>query len=457
MIGGGKKRHTTKQGFKPVEDMIKSVGTDFSILTAESLFGFMLTMRVPSENAEYLGPSANGKKMTTPITEYLLKISVITERHVRLQPILWNGRSRVKSSEDVISFYREAKLQQKLWLHSIMGGKQPVCPDVYSISYDCGDMLFSSSSSSSSASTVKRRHLNHPEVYDYLMTRHTEGFKLGAIAMEYIPNSRSLYSILFGPDIDDAYRNLACINAGAQVVRLFLDYGIIHVDLHAENVIVDESGMAYIIDFGRVLNLDEPDPYELRLVRIKELRRTYLEVLSKRPDRRDATSGETIKTLCRDIFNELKNIEMEIYHSFQMISLHTFLEDNAETLYYPVMVKYHELSSSGGIGLSRDAITTKIKSGEIELIEDQGLDAIIQQTIDAFHARPPPPPPPVLVTGVARPADTPTAMLPFTSATIATVALPPDRHSENNTGIGITKNKRPKNKRKKTRFKKRRR
>ena len=313
MIGGGKKRHTTKQGFKPVEDMIKSVGTDFSILTAESLFGFMITMSVPSENAEYLGPSANGKKMTTPITEYLLKISVITERHVRLQPILWNGRSRVKSSEDVISFYREAKLQQKLLLHSIMGGKQPVCPDVYSISYDCGDMLFSSSSSSS-ASTVKRRHLNHPEVYDYLMTRHTEGFKLGAIAMEYIPNSRSLYSILFGPDIDDAYRNLACINAGAQVVRLFLDYGIIHVDLHAENVIVDESGMAYIIDFGRVLNLDEPDPYELRLVRIKELRRTYLEVLSKRPDRRDATSGQTIKTLCRDIFNELKNIEMEIYH-----------------------------------------------------------------------------------------------------------------------------------------------
>ena len=450
MIGGGKKRHVAKRGFKPVQDMIKSVGTDFNILTAESLFGFMLTMHVPSENAEYLGPSASGKKMTTPITEYLLKMSVIKESRVHLDPIVWNGRPRVKSSETVMSFYREAKLQQKLWLQSIMGGKQPVCPDVYSISYDCGDMLFSSSSSSTSASTVKRRHLNHPEVYDYLMTRHTEGLKLGAIAMEYIPKSRSLYSILYGPDIDDAYRNFACINAGAQILRLFLDYGVVHGDLHAENVIVDESGMAYIIDFGRVLNLEEPDPYELRLVRIKELRHAYLEVLAKRPDRRDATSVQTLETLCRDIFNELKNIEMEIYHSFQMISLHSFLEDNAETLYYPVMIKYQELSSSVGIGLSRDAITTKIKSGEIELIEDHGLDAMIQQTIDAFRARPPPPPP-VLVTGVARPADTPTAMLPFT---VATAVLP---HSENNTGIGITKNRRPKNKQKKTRFKKRRR
>ena len=454
MIGGGKKRHAAKRGFKPVQDMIKSVGTDFNILTAESLFGFMLTMHVPVENAEYLGPSASGKKMTTPITEYLLKMSVITERRVRLDPIAWNGKPRVKSSETVMSFYREAKLQQKLWLDSIIGGKQPVCPDVYSITYDCGDMIFSSPSSSSSSvsSTVKRRHLNHPEVYDYLRTRHTEGFKLGAIAMEYIPNSRPLYSILHGPDVDDAYKNVACINAGAQVVRLFLDYGIIHVDLHAENIIVDESGMAYIIDFGRVLKLDEPELHESMLVRIKDLRRTYLEVLAKRPDRRDATSVQTLETLCRDIFNELKNIEMEIYHSFQMIGLHTFLEDT--NLYYSVMIKYHELSSSVGIGLSRDAITTKIRSGEIELIEDHGLDAMIQQTI-AFQAirHAPPPPPPVHVTMVPTSTETPTAMFPFTSS--ATVAHA--EHSVNNMGIGITKNRRRKNKQKKTRFKKKRR
>jgi hypothetical protein len=377
--GGGKKKNKEKIGFNPVEDMIASIGTEFDVLTADSLFGFMITMNVEPEHAEYLGRSRNGLKLNKPITEYLLKVSVIDVTQHYLEPIVLDVNMRHnKSSETAHNFYKEAVLQQRVWLESIVGGSVPVCPDVYNISYNCGGLLFSGERNS-----FKRRSVSkYPQVYDYLKKYHSlaSSAKIGAIAMEYIPNSKTLYEVMI-PDVEEEFKRIALINAGAQVIRLFLNHVVVHADLHLGNIIVDETGMSYIIDFGIVLDLmDESSPYYERIspFRLMDSRARYVSNFQERPNRMEPEGDrDDIATTCRQIFGELMRAEMTIFRRCKLKYL--FEEINTRDLFYEIGMQYKALTSSSG-NMSKRTIDTKIKKGEIELITDVGLgDALVQQ------------------------------------------------------------------------------
>ena len=381
--GGGKKKNKEKMGFTPVEDMITSIGTEFDVLTAESLFGFMVTMDVPVQYAEYYGRSKGGIKLNSPITKYLLKLSVIDVTQHYLDPIVLEfSRGYNKSSETPHHFYKEALLQQRIWLESIVGGSVPICPDVYSISYNCGDALFSRARNSTAS--FKRKDVEkYPQVHDYLMKYHTSvrSAKIGAIAMEYIPNSRTLYEVMLPSVDDEAFKRRALITAGAQVLRLFLNHAVIHADLHMGNILVDEMGMSYIIDFGIVLDLkDESSRHYERMVpfRLMESRDRYYADFHQRPNRRDSEGDRAdIKTTCHQIMVEIMRAETAIFRRCQMDFL--FDELTARDLFYEVGVQYKELSASSGV-MSQKTINKKIKEGEIELITDAGLgDALVQQ------------------------------------------------------------------------------
>ena len=387
--GGGKKKNKEKTGFTPVEDMIKSPDTTFDVLTADSLFGFMVTMEVSRENAEYLGRSRGGNKLDHLITQYLLKISVIDVTRHYLDPIVLDGRGHNKSSESATNFYKEAMLQQRIWLESIVGGKVPVCPDVYNVSYNCGNALFRSArpSASSTASFSRREVRKYPQVHDYLVRYHDSArsgssAKIGAIAMEYIPNSRTLYEVMY-PDVEEAFKRKALITAGAQVLRLFLNHAVVHNDLHLGNVLVDETGMSYIIDFGIVVDLsDTTSRYYVRYspFNLMESRRAYNAFFQEqRPNRMDPEGDRAdIETTCREIIEKLMRAEKAIFGRCQMDFL--FGELESRNLFYEVGLKYKELSSSSSGAMSQKAIHKKIENGEIELITDAGLgEALIQQ------------------------------------------------------------------------------
>ncbi len=369
--GGGKKIHTEKHGFETIKDMIQHSDTEFRVLTATSLFGFMLRMNVSKENAEYLAISK--VKFAVPITQYLLKLSIISDAQRYLNPIILEDEEYDKMSETVIHFYKEAKVQQHLWLRSIEGGKQPVCPDVYAVSYDCGNELFNNGRGG-----VKRRNIKK-EIFDYLKTRHNDGIKIGAIAMEYIQNSTTLYDIINGPK-EESFKNLALITAGAQVIRLFIDHEIVHLDLHAGNILVDESGMSYIIDFGMVIDLGEPlaNNYGNKEAIKHEHSSFYSMLHNVRPSRNEEEEKERLTSVCERIFDYLRHIESTIApNRFQMVQLYSGLFNR--DLLYDVIMKYYELSRSPDINLSRKTINKKIDIGEIELIQDDHLDAEIQQ------------------------------------------------------------------------------
>jgi len=395
-VGRGRKKDRTKINFGPAESMIRAPGTEFKVLTIESLFGFMITMDVDEINSEYIK-----FRSSEPITKYLLKISIITQDTINL-PIFKNIE---KCSETMLNLYREAKLQQHLWLDSIRGNKTSICPAAYSISYDCGPTLFSDSRGG-----IKRRTLNDDDVYDYIhgILYETNRHHFGCILMEYIPNSTPLGSILRNARFL-AIRNTAIISAGAQVLRLFLDHSIIHLDLHSGNILIDEHGRAYIIDFGRILELEHMPPQvrvELFLnthdIRTKRLQYKYDIDHALTRHMSDVDIYETKVIICRNILYDLQKVD-SIHHdmmfggsSAQMTSLYDAILANY--LYSNIFDEYLRISRT--IEVTGNA--RLLQSGELELINDDGLNAQIDAQNDAAEhmylvmtgarfAEPPPP------------------------------------------------------------------
>lgn len=66
------------------------------------------------------------------------------------------------------------------------------------------------------------------------------------IMMHRIPNSRTLMHILMSEELAEGY----WIALGS-VIRRFHEEGVYHADLNANNILIDEGGRCYLIDFDR--------------------------------------------------------------------------------------------------------------------------------------------------------------------------------------------------------------
>jgi 3-deoxy-D-manno-octulosonic acid kinase len=66
------------------------------------------------------------------------------------------------------------------------------------------------------------------------------------IMMHRIPNSRTLTDILMSEELTEGY----WISIGS-VIRRFHEAGVYHSDLNANNILLDEGGRCYLIDFDR--------------------------------------------------------------------------------------------------------------------------------------------------------------------------------------------------------------
>jgi hypothetical protein len=76
--GGLKLISREKQGFDPIYEMINDVGSELSVLTTDSLKGFMIALNVPKHVSEYDIIDTNTGEFIRA-TEFLLKIVIITQ------------------------------------------------------------------------------------------------------------------------------------------------------------------------------------------------------------------------------------------------------------------------------------------------------------------------------------------------------------------------------------------
>ena len=106
-LGGLKLKDKSKTGFAPVYDMIDHGTLD--VLTYESLKGFLFTLDVEQDVSEYL--NLRGSRFVEPVTNYILKFSVITDTN---DETLNSCNGIEKATESAESYLEEAKLQQEI-------------------------------------------------------------------------------------------------------------------------------------------------------------------------------------------------------------------------------------------------------------------------------------------------------------------------------------------------------
>ena len=277
--GGLYLKNVNKKGFKPILDMINYPDSTIKLLTYDSLKGFMIVLNVNEENSEYNYLSETSpRKFTKPVTEYLLKLAIITKKEKSLGRIGnksintitgiinmiagINDGGILKYSETMDSFIEEAKIQQKIWYTSLSNGKDQLCPSIANFS------TFTNKNSRELINVLQNKTnddvLRHILNWmNQLLEKDASDIELGIITMPLIQNSSTFYKYL------ESYENgnvsqrdfLSAIELFLiQISRLWLDHRIYHADLHTNNSLIykTENGeiKCVLIDFGRIIDFN---------------------------------------------------------------------------------------------------------------------------------------------------------------------------------------------------------
>ena len=376
-----KKRHET--GFTAIYNMLNLPGSTLELLTYSSLKGFMFTVTVAKgEDGGYL--DYDGNKFKKEVTRYLLKIAMLSSNNDDYMPSYKNVTKRTESEK---SYFDEAVMQQTIWKRSITtGGKTPLCPPVANFStFGNRDSRYLLNFLLSKASSPETK-----EVLDYLYSEciiSSKSLSTGIIVMPMISNSKTFSDYedargLIVSDrstrttgrkldevLDDAY-----IDATAEMIRLFIDIGVLHFDAHMGNVLVYttntiDTPKCVVIDFGRasnIMNDDANDEY-LNRTEKKEVRAKkdmfYNRFLEGGPGKKNF-----IKEVCEyyrstDYTKNEKIFGSELEDA-ESSWLWTYVEDQPDTFLVKVYDKLKEI-----ITVTKD---TGIQAATITRLEKEG-------------------------------------------------------------------------------------
>jgi hypothetical protein len=275
--GGLKLKKVGDTKFAPVFNMLNSTNAKLELLTYSSLKGFLFVLTVDEDDAEYADYTRS--RFTTNVTSYLLKIAVISPRNDELLPPFKNV---TKCTESEQSYFEEAKLQQTIWNTSIStGGRTQTCPSVANFS------IFDNDNSKHLLNFLicKASSPKTTQVFGYLQNKciaiHTT-YSIGMIVMPFIDKSETFFHFEFAQNermLAQSHPNTkftertrmkaiisnenkivynAYVDAMAELIRLFIDIGVIHYDAHPLNILVfqkEGKSKSVIIDFGRASNL----------------------------------------------------------------------------------------------------------------------------------------------------------------------------------------------------------
>lgn len=250
--GGAKKKNPSKIGFAPIRDMLNSAET-LKLLSDDSLYGFIFELTVDTGYSEYT------TIYDDPITSFILKIVVTSENK---QHILPEYKSKNKQSESVSNLVNESRVQQDIWLQSVQYGDPEICPDVLDVFFfdyqnskhliRLFETLTLDFHITSMLRYLKNDIFNNP--------KDPYGYGIGLIVMPKVTNSITVDSYSHSPQYPEKLTELFS-NIIAQIIRLFIVNGIIHLDLHTDNILINPSTLyCEIIDFGLILQL-QPKQY----------------------------------------------------------------------------------------------------------------------------------------------------------------------------------------------------
>lgn len=125
--GGVKKRFAEKPGILPIIHMLRK--GKVKLLTNNSFSGIIFQLTVDEADSEYM--DLLDGKFVVPVTDYVLKLVCISKTPLRWNSYIFKGIN--KKIELEADFINEARLQQKIWMESISGGRPALCPSIVDV------------------------------------------------------------------------------------------------------------------------------------------------------------------------------------------------------------------------------------------------------------------------------------------------------------------------------------
>lgn len=307
-----------------IRNMLNSPRSTIEMLTCSSAKGFMFEMTVDPGHSEFSNPG--GER----ITSFIVKLAVTSQQNDEelddYVPVNRGGTPVTKLTESAENYFQEAKIQQDVWMSTVVGNRLPVSPPIVSFS------LFNNENGKNfltflnykvkkpkSVHTIKylRRVLQNPD------------YGLGMIIMSKVLHSDTFENFLDLPRnsrtsfqgvpvteqvVSEVYAKLV-----SNIVRLYIEVGVIHFDLHLKNALVYLNGRnslnVYIIDYGRASDVKDATtneylgPAEKRPLHAKSeaLRAILLDLCH--PGKRAPPTTEQKVEFISDVIDPLRTIE----------------------------------------------------------------------------------------------------------------------------------------------------
>jgi hypothetical protein len=255
--GGLKLKNPGIDSFDAVMNMINCPGAKLNVLSYSSAYGFVFKLSIPPTAhhcVQFQGLSSKTKTFTNDIYSLVLKLSIINDKEDIIKTRLEiDGESKRKSKENAQAFMNEAKIQQEIFLETIVPSGNPICLGIADYSYlsqtDASKFL-------DILIDITRIKSSSRAVLQYIKTNMETSDKLGIISMELADGYTELNELLYDhrhPNYDHFF-SLSI----AEIIILFAKSKskYVNIDFHPKNILKNEDTRdVRLIDFGRIANV----------------------------------------------------------------------------------------------------------------------------------------------------------------------------------------------------------
>ena len=237
--------------------MIKNA-KEIKCISYDSLAGYIFTIEINEQHVVFLGLN-DQNVFDVPVTKLLVKIVLISHKRTSyISNIETKKKPKIATTKEL--FEKEKQIQLDIYDKTLKSNNIPISPSI--IYYD----VITSKTNRNVLNIFynkiikqgKDAKISLKALEDIMYYKRDKLFHVGVIGMEYANgyNTFNNYLKKISETLDynskECDMHCRCIaNIIINIIRLFISTGVIHMDLHVNNIMVNvEQNKSLLIDFG---------------------------------------------------------------------------------------------------------------------------------------------------------------------------------------------------------------
>jgi hypothetical protein len=365
-VGGIVNKTQGKNNFESVIHMIKNPRCQITTISYSSLVGFVFKCSLlkkegetilPDEDVEFYGLNESKTAFDAPIDAIVIKLAILDRYQNKplfpYQPASDLEKAIYKESDTVVDYKKEALVQSKIYQTTANKG-EPICPALIDFSQisekEAIQSFFNIMSDkcddeeARNIITYLKNILIYSESSEYM---YMDDVELGILSMESAVVYRNSREVISDTGFTGKKYTLCLESILTPVLRLYNETHLLHADFHFGNCLMKEnedgSYRVYMIDFGRMVDVDNLTQGHLELAHKYALSKFHRANLFRRKSEQQPTSADWVvspeflekrehfeKDLCRNLLFLLMSLEyMSFSYNYEMED-----KSNLFSLYY---------------------------------------------------------------------------------------------------------------------------